>query len=59
MQTTQIQQRKNDTGEVEGTSQDAEQAAEELGDPLPGLLSPHFAAQQCFPGMHSGNAAHH
>jgi hypothetical protein len=31
-------------GEGEGASLDAEDAAEELGDPLPGLLSPHLVA---------------
>jgi hypothetical protein len=45
-------------GEGEGTSQNAEWAAEELGDPLPGLPPPHHDAQQCVPGVRGGDAAH-
>ena len=40
-------------------SQDAEWAAEDLGDSLPGFLPPHHSAQQCIPGMRGGDAAHH
>ncbi len=47
-----------DAGEGEGTSQDAEWAAEELGDPLPGLLPPHLNAGQCVLGMRNVDAVH-
>ncbi len=40
-------------------SQDAEQVAEELGDTLPGLPSPHLNAQQYVWGMCGVDAAHH
>ena len=48
-------------GEGEGAPQDAEQAAEDLGDPLPGLLPPHHDARRCVPGVRSGSgdAAYH
>ncbi len=46
-------------GEGEGTSQDAEQAAKKLGDPLPGLLPQHHATRRCVPGMCGGDTAHH
>ena len=45
--------------EGEGASRDAERAAEELGDPLPGLPSPHHDAWRCVPGVRGGDAAHH
>ena len=47
-----------DTGEGEGASRDAEQAAEELGNPLPGLPPPHHYAWRCVPGVRGGDAAH-
>ena len=45
-------------GKGKGTSPDAERAAEELGDPLPGLPPPHHDARQRVPGMCGGDAAH-
>ncbi len=45
-------------GEGEGTSQDAERAAEKLRDPLPQLPPPHLNAQQCVPGACGVDAAH-
>ena len=46
-------------GEGEGTSRDTERAAEELGDPLPGLPPQHHDARRCVPGVRGGDAAHH
>ena len=48
-----------DAGEGKGASQDAEWAAKELGDPLPGLPPPHNDARRCVPGVRCGDAAHH
>jgi hypothetical protein len=48
-----------DAGEGKGTSRDAKWAAEELGDPLPGLPPPHHDAWRCVPGVCGGDAAHH
>ena len=47
-----------DAGKGKGTSRDAKWAAEELGDPLPGLLPPHHEAWRCVPGVCGGDAAH-
>ena len=46
-------------GEGKGTSRDAEWAAKDLGDSLPGLPPPYHNARQCVPGMRGGDAAHH
>jgi hypothetical protein len=46
-------------GEGEGASQDAEWAAEDLGDSLPGLPPPHHDSRHCVPGVRGGDAAHH
>ena len=46
-------------GEGKGTSQDAKWAAEELGNPLPGLPPPHHEAWRCVLGVCGGDAAHH
>ena len=47
-----------DAGEGKGTSRDAERAAEELGDRLPGFPTPHHDEWPCVPGMCGGGAAH-
>ncbi len=47
-----------DAGEGTGASRDTEWAAEELGDPLPGILTQHYEARQCVPGVRGGDAAH-
>ena len=41
----------SDVAQGEGTSRDAERAAEELEDPLPGLLPTHHNARRCVPGV--------
>jgi len=50
---------RGDAGEGQGASRDSKWVAEELGDPLPGLPSPHHDAQRCVPGVCGGDAAHH
>jgi hypothetical protein len=46
-------------GEVEGASRDAERAAEELGDPIPGLPPPHIVSRRCVPGVCGHHTAQH
>jgi hypothetical protein len=48
----------DDAGEGEGTSQDAERLAEELGDPLSGLPPPHHDAWRCVPGVRRARWCH-
>ena len=45
-------------GEGEGVSRDAEWAADELGDPIPGVPPPHHDARRCVPGVSGHHAAH-
>ena len=48
-----------DAGEGKGASRDAKWAAEELGDPLPGLPPPHHPPRDRVPGVRGGDANHH
>ena len=49
----------DNAGEGKGAAQDAKWLAEDLGDSLPGLPTPHHNAQQGVPGVCGGNATHH